>query len=168
MTKITQLKDISSMILWQIAAEIKVMKEDTPAKKYKIWFQKDCKVFHEVDNIKSKDVAKRNNAKLKQCYYNSFRGFSEPGMKYYEGYVWSASCPIPLEHSWLVKDGKVIDPTLILDTKYSNDRLGDEYVGIEIPRDFLLSRCVKTMKSGPFLFDYFAFKHLKKLWSELK
>jgi len=169
-----ELKDISSMILEQINAEIKVMKnENSPAKHYKVWFKDQCEVFYKVDETKSKEVSDRTYAKIKQCFINCFRGL-EPGMKYFEGYVWSVDIPIPLEHSWLVKDGVVVDPTLIISgdklkkqqRKYfkkgyklpnGNERyrLGDEYAGVEIPSKWLFKECLKTKKSGPHLFNYF-------------
>jgi len=150
------LKGTTSMILDQVEAEIQLMKnQNNYAKKYKVWFAKECEIFYEVDRTKSKKIAERFNTELKQCYYNSFKALSEPGMKYYEGYVWSIDVPIPLEHSWLVKDGKVIDSTLILDTDFSKDRTGDEYAGIEISKHKLYKMCLKNGKTGPHLFDYF-------------
>ena len=61
----------------------------------------------------------------------------------------------PTRTLWLVKNEKIIDTTLILDTEFSKDRTGDEYAGVEISKDFLYKACVKTGKTGPHLFDYF-------------
>jgi len=169
-----QLNDISSMIMEQINAELKVMKNDTSlAKQYKFWFRQEAEIFRQVDKELSEKVSVRTYAEIKQCFINCFRGL-DPDMKYFEGYVWSLDIPIPLEHSWLVKDGIVVDPTLVISGKRlekqqkkyikkgyrlpsSNDRyrLGDEYAGVEIPKDWLFKECLKTKKSGPHLFNYF-------------
>ena len=168
-----QLNDISSMIMEQINAELQVMKNDTSlAKQYKFWFREEAEIFRQVDKELSEKVSVRTYAEIKQCFINCFRGL-DPDMKYFEGYVWSVDIPIPLEHSWLVKDDQVIDPTLIIGgkrlekqrKKYERKgyklpkdntyRLGDEYAGVEIPMAWLFKECVKTKKSGPHLFNYF-------------
>jgi len=163
------------MILEQINMELELMKnQNNIAKKYKEFIKKEGQVFNKVNIELSEKVSKINETEIKQCYINCFRGLTEPGTKYFEGYVWSIDIPIPLEHSFLVKNGQVIDPTLIISgkklkkqqAKYikkgialpeDNDRnrLGDEYLGVEIPKEWLYKQCVKTGKSGPHLLEYF-------------
>ncbi len=174
----TELKDMTSMILEQVRMEITLMqKHKSPALDYKEWFCKEAEIFNKVDKDLSEKVSVRTNAEIKHCFINCFRGL-DPGMRYFEGYVWSVDIPIPLEHSWLVKDGVVVDPTLIISgdklkkqqRKYTKKgyalprdstryRMGDEYAGVEIPKDWLFKECVKTKKSGPHLFNYFMEKN---------
>lgn len=174
-----ELKDLSSMILEQINMELELMKnQNNFALKYKQWIKKEGEVFNKVNEKLSEKISNRYDTEIKQCYINCFRGLSEPGTKYFEGYVWSIDIPIALEHGFLVKDGQVIDPTLIISgkklkkqqAKYikkglalprenTGYRLGDEYLGVEIPKEWLYKQCVKTGKSGPHLFDYFMEKY---------
>lgn len=133
---------------------------------YKEWLLENFEYFTQIDIEESKMVAKRYDAELKHCYYNCWKPITSQKYRYFEGFVWSKSVPLPLEHCWLVKDGKVIDPTLILDVKNKNmknieNRLGDEYLGVEIPIDFVLKHSFAIKKTGPFIFDFFE-KGLKK------
>jgi hypothetical protein len=73
----------------------------------------------------------RHLRRQKQCYYNSALCCVDTGAKYYEGFA-VCDIPLPLEHAWNVKDGKVFDLTW-------EDRCKKkvEYFGMEIPQDFL-------------------------------
>lgn len=125
------------------------------AYKYKKWFVANAELFTEVDLIKSEELAKHYQCKIKQCYLNVWRAVtSDYKMEYYEGFVISDSCPIPIEHCWGVIDGIVIDPTLIIDVESYKNRVGSEYYGIKLPKKFVLKQGLKTKKAGAFIFDY--------------
>ena len=66
---------------------------------------------------------------------------------YYEGYVMVHG--LAVEHSFLVNDGIVIDPTLAI-----GDRLASEYLGIKIPVDYVRKQGFETEEYGPYLIDY--------------
>jgi len=145
---------------------------------FRTWFIENSNHFHQVDVEKSMQLAKENNALVKQCYRNCWNiALGNRGYEYYEGFVWSEDIPIPIEHTWLVKDGKVIDPTLIIDNKTAEkqlrsdkeyrhlvtdkgfkireSRIGDEYMGVNIPIDFVNSLLINRKKFDPNLIDYF-------------
>jgi len=117
---------------------------------FRTWFANLGQTFKSVDKQLSKKLKKRESCKIKQCYYNAWKCDIIGQMKYFEGFVLSKGCPIELEHSWLVKDGKVVDPTLCI-----GGRFGDEYFGIEIPRQWLNRHVMKTKTTGEFLVDYY-------------
>jgi hypothetical protein len=110
-------------------------KVKTHAGKYHEWFYKKAETFTDIDKDESRRLARIYKCKVKECFYNSWNiNTTHPSYKYYEGYVYAHG--IPISHSWLVKDGKVIDPTLAVEALGDNDRFGTEYFGIEIPRSF--------------------------------
>lgn len=152
----------------QIETELKFInqneeyKNQDMVKQYKEWLLDNTEYFAEINVEQSIKVSKNIDAQIKQCYYNCLKATFGRRFKYYEGYVWSNRIQIPLEHSWLVKDGQVIDPTLIIKTQMLGDRMGDEYLGIELPLKFILKQALKTKRSGPFIFDYFLGEVLKK------
>lgn len=120
---------------------------------YRKWLLNNFKYFTKVDVKESKRLSE--NAQVKRCYHNCFNEMTDSRFKYFEGYTWTEEIPIPLEHCWLVKDDQVIDPTLAINVKNITNRLGDEYLGVEIPKDFVFKKAVKVKKSGPFIFDYY-------------
>jgi hypothetical protein len=86
----------------------------------------------DIDKVDSRRIQKRHHLKIKECYYNSWMmHLVRPEYKYFAGFVQSV---IPIEHAWLVKDGKVIDPTLAVVVDGDADRYGSEYFGVEIPQ----------------------------------
>ena len=115
------------------------------------------------------------NARVKECYHNTWLAVLGTNLRYFEGFVWSKEVPIPLEHSWLVKpDGKVVDPTLGISSEETNrqmkrkwiakdyslettreNRLENEYVGVHIPTEILNKFVMKNKKTGGFLFEFF-------------
>jgi hypothetical protein len=110
-------------------------KRKTPAGEYHKWLVKNGETFTDIDKADSRRLAKKNHCKVKECFYNSWNiNLSDHSYKYYEGLVYAHG--IPISHSWLVKDGKVIDPTLAVEACGDTDRFGAEYFGIEIPRSF--------------------------------
>jgi hypothetical protein len=126
---------------------------------YKLWLLKNSILFTTVNKKESMDVMEKCDCQVKQCFYNCWRALSiNQNYKYYEGTVMTKAIPIPLEHSWLVnKNNEIIDPTLIIDIPKEKivNRLGDEYFGVEIPKEFCYKMGFKIRKSGPYLFDYF-------------
>lgn len=93
--------------------------------------------------------------KIKECYYNSqMIAMSDESLKYYEGYYYDSI--IPVEHGWLVKDGKVIDVTLeVRDKKFKKDlSKGGMYLGIEIPTLYLAEHIKKTGMAENLLYRY--------------
>lgn len=149
---------------------LKKMDNPNPCRFLK-WFLKNSEQFKDVNKKLSEKVSLQVDAKIKECYHNTWKASWDRGYKYYEGYVWSADVPLPLEHSWLTSYNKIIDPTLIISNlevknqfkkKYKGikhvserNRLGDEYVGVHIPTHILNKFVLKNEKTGGFLLEYF-------------
>lgn len=139
--------------------------------RYQKWFMENSVSFTEVDDALSQITSIKRDSRLKACYNNCFLAMSDGD--YYEGFI--LTCGIPLEHSWLVVDGKVVDPTLAIngqrmikqmkamsefeprDRNLAKEkrRYGVEYYGLHIPSNHLFPLAEKSLKTGPFLFDYF-------------
>ena len=125
------------------------------------WFKKNAEIFRKVDKRTSKLLAKQHDCQLKECYHNAWKADVTGRYRYFEGYVISDNIPLAMAHSWLVdkNKGTVIDPTLILDVNYDDgkpirNRLGDKYVGVEIPREWLNKTCFKLERTGDFMDMY--------------
>lgn len=85
--------------------------------------------------------------KAKQCFYASqMIALSSPEYHYYEGYAQVQSLGLNFEHGWLVKDGKVFDPTW-KDATF--------YFGIEIPIGFVRKNISETGMAEPLLIKFF-------------
>jgi hypothetical protein len=98
------------------------------------WFKSMGQHFgpNEIDKVESRRIQKLHSLKIKECYYNSWLIHQvRSEYRYFEGFVHSG---IPIEHAWLVKDGKVVDPTLAVVVGGDADRFGSEYFGVEIPQ----------------------------------
>ena len=96
------------------------------------WFKAMGKSFGpgDIDKADSRRIQKRFGSKIKECYYNAWMVHQvQPQYKYFEGFV---SGLIPIEHAWLVLDGKVIDPTLAVNVRGDKNRFGSEYFGVEV------------------------------------
>lgn len=169
---------------WELEAYRKF--NDQRALKYKTWFFENSTTFTEVDERLSKEIADRNQCRVKQCYHNVWISLSSrPDFRYFEGYEMSKGIPIPIEHSWIVTaNGKVVDPTMILNgttlqkqmkTDYkiiaevnNESRLPLEYFGMELPKEFVLKMGIKTQRSGSYLLDYFQEMNLPKIERKTK
>ena len=151
----------------------------TTALEFKEWFVKNATLFKTVDRTLSEQLSERHNCKVKECYHNTWNILIvHADLKYYEGYTFSNRIPLAIDHSWLVTtDGKVIDPTLIINgnrfvkqmKKYyrltkseiniekrkSEDRIADEYFGIEIPLKYIHKKAIQKKMTGAFLLDCF-------------
>ena len=153
---------------------LKTFKTNKNQYKYLNWLLKNSEQFTEVNEPLSQKVSIQVHARIKECYYNTWKASWNRNYKYYEGFVWSKNVPIPLEHSWLVYNNKVIDPTMIIPIKEVNkqlkrkykglqseendrDRLGidTEYVGLHIPTETLNKFVQRESKTGAFLEDLF-------------
>lgn len=170
---------------------LKTMTGNQNPYKYLSWFLKNSEQFNEVNKQLSQKISTEVHAKIKECYHNTWKASYNRNYKYYEGFVWSKDVPIPLEHSWLTYNNKVIDPTMIipikevnkqLRSKYkglqskeennrdrlSRDRLGidTEYVGVNIPTETLNKFVMKNKKTGGFLLEYFLSQGLELIVHE--
>ncbi len=148
----------------QLDAMIKLSdgKNVVPTMDYQKWVLENSQLFSEVNVKESEEVAQRVGAKVKQCFYNCWKALVPEQYKYFEGTVATKAIPIPLEHCWLVKDGKVIDPTLIINVGKIKNRLGDEYFGVEIPIKYALKMGFKLKLAGPYLPHFYLERFEKK------
>lgn len=114
--------------------ESKVTSVNNNAYNYHKWFLNNAKLFNLVNVKESRQLSK--HAKIKKCFDNCYKlSFKNPNLKYVEGLTFSI---IPLEHAFLINDkNEVIDPTLAINTEYSKNRFGSEYLGVEIPTNLL-------------------------------
>ncbi|MDX1371943.1 MAG: hypothetical protein R3321_05705 [Nitrososphaeraceae archaeon] len=154
MEKVECLNSLQKFVQDELDVYGKSCKESS-AYKYKKWFIDNAKTFTDVDEKISKEISDNNGCKIKQCYRNIWVSLSSnPEMQYYEGFVISNSCPIPIEHCFGIIDGKVIDPTLIIDLDSYKNRLGTQYYGVNIPNEWVIKQGFKTKMTGKFIFDY--------------
>jgi hypothetical protein len=144
-----------------------LMKNQPQAKFYEYLFLHG-EQFDMVDEEKSKKIRTERLCKLKECYYNAQLMALDSNIKYYEGYAVSGQLPlgydrkkrefvhlnIPIEHAWLVLNGKVIDITW-------HDLSKPDYFGIEIPKEFIQRHILDTEKAEQLLWLYITNK-LKK------
>lgn len=141
--------------------------------KYLEWFLKNSEQFNEINARLSAKVSVQVDAKIKECYHNTWKASWNRNYKYYEGYLWSSRVPLPLEHSWLISNGKIIDPTMIIpdyevekqlkkykvkefkhiDRNFLDDK--HEYVGVHIPTKTLNKYVFEHKKTGGFILEYF-------------
>ena len=128
------------------------------------WFYDNAKGFRNVDKKTSKELSKKYNCKVCECYHNTFISDFRGRYRYFEGYVIDNNLPT-MAHSWLVdrSSGKVIDPTLIIDVGEMVNRCGDCYFGIEIPRDWLKKTALELGRTGPFITEYYNYKRRKQI-----
>jgi hypothetical protein len=89
----------------------------------------------------------------KQCYKNAQQiilNDFQNRFEYVEGFVANENLP-PLDHAWLLLNGKVVDLTLrARNLKYSkSQREPDDYIGIVIARNVVRRNALRTGKYGP-------------------
>lgn len=104
----------------------------------------ECFTREEVMEEKTPEVEKHLKIvepQVKECFHNSWRmSLLDDDYKYYGGYYMAM---IPSEHAWVVKDGKVIDPTdEIRVDEYGGDP-ATEYFGRELPIPFVSKHLMK-------------------------
>ena|GEM_PF-5243583 len=86
--------------------------------------------------------------KAQDCLYNSQECCAEDnGTRYFEGFVLVQTGMLPSEHAWVVmQDGRVVDFTLeaaeviLAQKRHRLDLRTPLYVGVEIPRTFIMER----------------------------
>ena len=98
-----------------------------------------------------KRLIKKVEPKPKECFNNALKLclISNGKYEFYQGYMLSPDIPIPIEHAWNVKDGKVIDLTACI-LKLPKDT---EYFGVKIPYSFLVNNLkeIKASAKSPLL-----------------
>jgi len=117
------------------------------------WILKNGELFKKVDLETSLKVSKELDSTMKHCFKNCWDVLQYyPQLKYYTGYAWNDTIPLPLEHSWLVdKNGIVIEPTFIIyERKFS-----ENYFGVNIPSNILNKLVSEKQIVTNHLFDYF-------------
>jgi len=123
---------------------------------YYTWFIENAEEFEPT--IGQTPEIEFIDAEIKECFHNSIIALVfHPTWRYYEGFVFTI---IPIEHAWIVdENGKVIDLTLeklkwcYEENNKSYDHPPTEYLGINIPNDFLMEK-IKEEITRPRLLDY--------------
>ncbi len=112
---------------------IKLMKKvESGNPGYWEWFRAMGQRFGpgDIDKVDSRRVQKRFRSEIKACYANAWMvHIINPEYKYFVGFV---DAVIPIEHAWLVKDEKVVDPTMAINVRGDKNRFGKEYFGVEV------------------------------------
>ncbi len=86
-----------------------------------------------ANNPETKAWARRERPRIKECFYNAqMFVMDHPGSQYYEGLCFTGVHPV--DHAWVVYDGKVFDFTLEASKNY--DAETPEYLGLPIPEKF--------------------------------
>lgn len=104
----------------------------------------------EKDETESERVASIVGSEANQCYWNarkvirSLPGYSDA--TYIEGFVVTHDGAI-FEHGWIIKDGKIVDPTILHETTYFP---GLEFRGREQIREFLQTEWGSRFNGYPF------------------
>lgn len=133
-------------------------KANTKQVEYKNWLITNSISFskHDVDLKESERFHNMFDTKIKQCFYNCWHGLFNRQLRYFEGFVASKKIPVVMEHAWMVtRDNKIIEPTFIIPTPLDEDRIPDDYFGMELDTDWVLKESAIVKKSGPYLIDYY-------------
>ncbi len=97
---------------------------------YTIWLKQNSTSYTIIDKETSELFRDRYHSKIKACYTNCWKiAICEPEYSFYIGHV--SALGLPLSHAFLVKDNKVIDPTLAIKVD-DRERYGTEYYGMPI------------------------------------
>jgi hypothetical protein len=109
----------------------------------------------EKDADESRRVGRRIRAASKQCFFNARKAILKfddyAKASYIEGYAILNGFP-PMEHSWVVSDGRIIDPTLPDPIGFYF--AGLEFVGREGIEEFLGTTRGKECRTSPFLYAF--------------
>ena len=104
----------------------------------------------ETDTLESERVARIVGSEPNQCYWNArkvIRALPDYAEAFYvEGFVVTHEGAI-FEHGWIVKDGKIVDPTILDDTTYFP---GLEFQGSDQIREFLDTEWGSRANGRPF------------------
>ena len=108
---------------------------------YHDWWLKKGKFFSkdqtkQVHKDKFEIFLGEDAYKMGQCYYNATMvAIADDSYRYYEGMA-QGDAGVSLHHAWLVKNGKVVDPTW--------NGAGHDYFGVPIPTTYVRKRVLKT------------------------
>ncbi len=104
------------------------------------------KPFGAIDIEASIAVRDVYGLKRQQCYKNCqlVAQIEDEEFEYFEGYALSV---IPVEHAWLVRSGKVVDPTWA-------DETCEDYFGIHIPTPWIKKRWLRTKLADSLMLPY--------------
>ena len=125
------------------------------AKEYYNWILKNIEIF----DGENRDIDKENELmekacipiKPKLCFYQSqLLLLMDDDFEYYEGWYVVGNMDIPLEHGFLVYNGKVVDVT-----SRASGFIIQEYGGVKIPRDYVESFLLKSHFSTQLLPEYY-------------
>lgn len=100
----------------------------------------------------TKKWKKKRKPKAQDCFYNSQEFCTEDnGGRYFEGFVLVKKGLGPSEHCWVVmQDGRVVDFTMeaaeavMAKLRHAVDLRGALYVGLEVPKEFIVERLNAT------------------------
>ena len=132
-------------------------------KSYMTWVLSKGKSFSAPGKLTSKEKQDvkvfRYGTRAKECYYNAqMLAINDSRYKYYEGwYLWQ-DIPIPLEHGFNVRAGKVIDTTQFS----QNIQRKRSYFGVHIPTSFIRKNMHETGMAEAILYKYFRHQQKKK------
>ncbi|MAH46017.1 hypothetical protein CMI37_09305 [Candidatus Pacearchaeota archaeon] len=122
-------------------------------KEFYEWVIRTGKSFEweEITDPKMRDMLRmyRCGDKSRQCYYNSQLASLNTPLDYYEGWYVTENLPIPLDHGFNIYNGKVVDYTA-----YGKFKV-EEYFGVHVPDNFILSFMDKTGMSDALLGRYY-------------
>lgn len=155
---------MKSLIITYLENVTALMKTQDADKFYN-WQLKNGQLFKNRDKRREKQLMAKGFAhKQKQCYYNSQMAILNLGVntvaKYYEGWYIPKKIPIPMEHGFLVENGKVIDLTAKGDVR--------EYFGVEIPTKFILQKINETKMATALIFYYWDVVYAKQRRTQTK
>jgi hypothetical protein len=110
----------------------------------------------EKDKAESRRVGRAIRAAVKQCWFNARKIVLKlphyAAASYIEGWVVNEEDGVLMEHGWVVRNGKVIDPTLPdRDFAYF---AGLEFKGRKGIQEFLNTPLGKKHKNDPFFFAF--------------
>ena len=95
---------------------------------YTIWLKHNSTSYTIIDKETSEMFCKKYKSEIKACYINCWKiAIVQPKYSFHIGYVQCFG--MPFSHAFLVKDNKVIDPTLAILNRY-----GNEYYGMPIDK----------------------------------
>lgn len=124
-------------------------------KKYYEWILEKGKFFTQVNAELSKTMAKRIDAKPKECFFNGQTIALRTELDYYEGYYITEGIPIHLEHGFnLDHNGLVVDATA---------HVGKipvvEYFAVKIPLTTIMNYALEEHNYTPLLQYYYRKQH---------
>jgi hypothetical protein len=140
-----------------------MMKDNPNAREFYEWVLREGREFKPKDFGELTKEEKRTIEDIKpcvrpkQCYYvNQILAIEDKKIQYYEGWVIDKKIPIPLEHSWALINGKIVD---LVSKKIRNEPI--EYFGVHVPTIFIAENMVRTGMAQEILGRFFFSKKEK-------